>query len=90
MLLLRHFRPHNQGGLVEHWLSVRQWGGVAEYAKEFIEKLIPLGKRPRDIAKGAFINGLQEDIKCELRLMDPSTLKVAIEWAEGIEQKIKA
>ena len=90
VLLLRHFRPHNQGSLVEEWLAVRQWDGVAEYAKEFIEKLIPLGRKPRDIALGAFINGLQEDIKCKLRLMDPTTLKVAIEWAEGIEQKNKA
>lgn len=58
---------------------MRQRRGVAEYAREFVEKLTPLGRVPRSIALGAFINGLREDTKCELRLMDPISLRVAID-----------
>ena len=31
--------------------------------------------------------GLKESLSCELRLMDPTNLKIAMEWAEEIEQK---
>lgn len=86
-LLLRHFRPRNQGGLVEQWAAVRQRGSVAEYCKEFIEKLSCLGRVPVDISLGIFINGLRGDIRSELRLMDPPNLKVALEWAEKIKEK---
>ena len=40
--LLRSFRPHEQEGLVEQWLAVRQLRRVAEYVKEFVETLTPL------------------------------------------------
>ena len=61
---------------------------VAEYYREFVEKASPIGKVPRDFALGAFINGLQEDIQCELRLVDPTSLKIAMEWAEKIEKRM--
>lgn len=85
--LLRRFRPHNQGGLVEQWLSVKQRGTAADYCREFIEKLTSLGKVPLEISLGVFLHGLKEYISCEVRLMDPSSLKMAMEWAEKIEEK---
>lgn len=86
-LVLSRFRPAHHGGLVEQWLVVRQTGTVAEYCREFVERASSIGKIPRHFALGAFINGLQEEIQCELRLMDPTTLKLAMEWAERIEEK---
>lgn len=71
-------------------MAVRQLRRVADYAKEFVEKSTPLGNISRDLTLGAFINGLKEDTKCELRLMDPSSLRVAIKLAEKIHQKNKA
>lgn len=42
---------------------------------------------PTDVSLGIFINGLRGDIRSELRLMDPPNLKMALEWAEKIEEK---
>ena len=47
----------------------------------------PLGKVPVDISLGVFMFGLEESVSSELRLMDPTNLKIAMEWAEKIEQK---
>ena len=86
-LLLNNFCPHDQGSLVEQWLAVRQEGRVAEYYKEFVEKMSPLGKIPIKFPLEAFVNGLKKEIRCELRLMDPNNLKMTMEWAEKIEHK---
>ena len=69
-------------------MAVRQRGSVAEYYKEFIEKLSCLGRVPLDISLGIFINGLMGDIRCELKLMNPPNLKKALEWDEKIKRKI--
>ena len=54
MLLLRRFRPHNQGSLVEQWLAVKHVHWVEDCCKTFIEKMTPLGRVPMDICLGFF------------------------------------
>ena len=84
-LILRYFRPLDQGSLCEQWLSVKQSGSVADYHKEFVEKVIAMGRVPEDIMLGSFVNGLNEWIKRELRLFEPTSLKKAMEWAQYLD-----
>ena len=50
MLLLRRFRPHNQGGLVEQWLAVKHEQRVEDYCKNYVEKMNPLSRILVDIS----------------------------------------
>lgn len=53
----------------------------------FVEKMTPLGRVPVDISLRVFMFGLKESVSSELRLMSPTNLKIAMEYAEKIEQK---
>lgn len=88
-LLLRQFRPQDQGTLHEQWLCVQQTGSVADYQLEFIEKANPLGRVPSNILFGTFMKGLKEDLRREVRAQGPQTLKEAMIWANRIEQKMQ-
>lgn len=70
-LLFRQFRPVNASTLYEQWLSITQAGSVIEYQRSFIELLAPLSNLPDDITMGQFVNGLQADIRAEVRLFEP-------------------
>lgn len=87
--MLRQFRPVNAGSLHEQWLGHKQLGGVAEYRKKFIELLSPLTGISEEIAKGQFLNGLQENIKAEVRLLGPSNLDMTMDLAQKVEAKLQ-
>ena len=80
MLLLRKFCPYNQGGLVEQWLAVKHEHKIEDYCKNFVEKMTPLSRILVDISLGVFMFGLKEFVSSELRLMDPTNIKIAMEW----------
>ena len=69
------FSTINQGSLCEQWLAIRQVGSVAAYRKEFVEKVTAMGGVPEEIMLGAFVNGLNDQIKKQLRIFEPTSLK---------------
>lgn len=73
-LLLRRFRTTATGTLHEQWLAHRQTDTVADYQRRFIELLAPIEGVPEEIAKGQYLNGLKEDIRIEVRILDSFTL----------------
>lgn len=74
LLLLQQCHAVNACTLNEQWLSLTQVGSVHEYQRSFIELLAPLNNLPNDITMGQFINGLQTDIRYEVRLLNPRSV----------------
>lgn len=85
--ILRQFRPISGGSLYEQWLFTVQTLTVQEYRRSFIETAAPLERVSEDMLMGHFINGLKEEIKAEVRLMNHMCLEQAMEHAVRIEEK---
>ena len=75
--------------MYEQWLSTTQTSTVAEYRRRFIETARPLERVTEDMLLGHFINGLQDDIKAEIHLLNPMCLEQAMEQALRVEEKFK-
>lgn len=88
-LILRRFRTTATGTLHEQWLAHQQTGTVADYRRRFIELLAPIEGVHEEIATGQYINGLKEDIRVEVRILDPITLDQAMELSMRIDEKLK-
>ena len=88
-LILERFRPFEDGDLYEQWMSVEQMGSVADYRREFVERLTYLDVVDEPVMMGAFLRGLCEEVKIELRLMGPTSLDQAMDWAELIDRKFE-
>lgn len=85
--ILRQFRSINGGSLYEQWLSTAQTSTVSEYRRKFIETASPLDRVSEDMLLGQFITGLKEEIKAEVRLLNPVSLEQAMELAVRVEEK---
>lgn len=77
------------GSLYEQWLSTVQTTTIDEYRRRFIETEGLLERLSEDMLMGHFINGLKEEIKAEIRLMNPTCLEQAMEQAIRVEEKIR-
>lgn len=86
--MLRQFRPSNGGSLCEQWLATSQTSTFMDYRK-FIETVAPLDRLPEDIMLGQFLNGLKEDIRAEVRVLNPISLEKAMELALRVEERNK-
>lgn len=87
--LLRQFRTINGGSLYEQWLSTHQTSTVQEYRRKFIETAAPLERVTEEMLMGQFLNGLKEEIKTEVRLLNPICLEQAMEQAVRVEEKLQ-
>lgn len=63
---------------------------MADYCEQFIALASPLTHIPEDVLLTSFIKGLKPLIRVELRLWDPNTVEVAMEWALKLEEKYVA
>lgn len=88
-VLLRQFRPNSGGSLYEQWLATNQTSTVSEYQRKFIETAAPFEHVSEEMLMGHFINGLKEEIKAEVRLLNPLCLEQTMEQAVRVEEKIK-
>ena len=86
-LLVRQFRSTAAGTLCEQFLAVKQEGTVEEFRMKFVELASPLEGIPEEVFMSQFINGLENSIKAEVRLLNPVTLEEAMELAVRIEVK---
>ncbi|KAI3714972.1 hypothetical protein L6452_21935 [Arctium lappa] len=88
-LLFRQFRSLATGSLCEQFLAVKQEGSIDDYRRKFVELAAPLDGIPEEIFLGQYINGLENTIKAELRLLNPLTLSEAMEMSSKVEVKNK-
>lgn len=61
----------SRGSLYEQWLSTHQTSSVQEYRRKFIETATPLERVKKEMLMGQFLHGLKEEIKAEVRLLNP-------------------
>ena len=47
----------------------------------------PLQNAPEDVLKGAFMNGLADEIRCDVKLMHPGSLKELMNYAGQVEAR---
>lgn len=85
--VLRQFRPSNGGSFYEQWLATVQTSSVTDYRRKFIETAAPLDRLPEDIFLGQFLNGLTEEIRAEVRILNPISLEQAMELALRVEER---
>lgn len=76
--------------MYEFWLSTEQTGTVVDYHIEFVSRLTHLGRKEESLMVGAFLRGLKEEIKTELKMLGPINLGQAMSWTEKIEAKVAA
>ena len=89
-MILKYFRPSEDGDLFEQWMAIEQRRSLAEYRKEFVTRLKHLGRVDEPVMLGTFLRGLKDEVKYELKVMGPTTLEQAMVWAERIDQKLRA
>lgn len=87
LFVIRQFRSLSGGSLYEQWLSTVQTSTVLEHRRKFIETAAPLERVSEDMLLGHFVNGLKEEVRAEVRLMNPVSLEHAMELAVRVEEK---
>ena len=72
--LSKCFHSSKMENMMEQLLALRQTSSVGEYRRSFelLSALFP--DLPETVLENAFVNGLQEEIKTELRLWEPKGL----------------
>ena len=85
--MLRQFRPVYGGSLYEQWLATTQTSTVLEYRRQFIETAAPLDHLSENILLGQFLNGLKEEIRVEVRLLNPVNFEQAMELTVKVEER---
>ena len=68
---------------------MEQTGSVADYRREFVTRLNYVDMVDEPVMIRAFLRGLCEEVKIELKLMGPTTLDQAVDWAERIDRKLE-
>lgn len=89
-LVLQRFRSQSGGSLYEQWLATNQTTSVQEYQRRFIETTSPLEHISENILLGQFLNGLNEEIRVEVRLLGPVTLEQAMKFVIKVEDRNRA
>ena len=89
-LLLERFHSSQIRNMMEQLLALRQTSSVGEYlcSFELLSALFP--DLLEAVLENSFVNGLQDEIKTELRLWEPKGLGRVMKMAQMIEDKNQA
>ena len=71
----------------EQLLALRQEGSVADFRDQFEMLAAALPQLPESVFKSAFMNRLREEIRVELRLLQPGDLEASMVMAQQIEER---
>ncbi|KAL5552261.1 hypothetical protein UlMin_002437 [Ulmus minor] len=85
--LLARFSHLGDEDPIEQLLALRQEGSVADFRDQFEMLAAALPQLPESVFKSAFMNGLREEIRMELRLLRPGDLEVSMVTAQQIEER---
>ncbi|XP_057453204.1 uncharacterized protein LOC130745077 [Lotus japonicus] len=88
--LIRRFQPTLVQNPFGPLLSIKQKGSVMAYRESFEEAAAPMRGADREILKGVFQNGLQEEIRAEMKLYPAADLAGLMDRALLIEEKNSA
>lgn len=86
-LLLEHFRPSQEGMILEKILALHQETTVREYQRAFEIFPAPLLSLPEGVLVGSFVNGLKPTIRAEVRMLKPQGLGQLMELAQRVEDR---
>ena len=64
--------------MCEFWLAAEQTGTVADYRREFVTRSTHLVRKEESLMVVAFLRGLKEEIKTELKMLGPINLGQAM------------
>ncbi|XP_031271373.1 uncharacterized protein LOC116129775 [Pistacia vera] len=82
--LIDRFRPSFQGTAYEALVALRQIASVTKYREEFEAHTAPLKELREEMLMGIFINGLKEEIRAELPLIQAKDVGEVMEQAYQI------
>ncbi|XP_052192138.1 uncharacterized protein LOC127801242 [Diospyros lotus] len=85
--ILGRFRPTQEGLLEERFLALRQEGSVKEYRLKFETMAAAVPDVPEAFLEGQFLNGLNPEIRAEIRVLQPRGLDRIMVVAQNIEDK---
>ncbi|XP_024030288.1 uncharacterized protein LOC112094195 [Morus notabilis] len=88
--IIQRFSHAREGDPTERLMALRQTGGVAEYRDTFEALAASMRGVFEPIFKGAFLNGLREDIRAEVRMHRPINLLEAMDLAQQVEDRLDA
>lgn len=71
-------------------MALRQDSSVAEFRDRFEALAASMRGIPKPVFRGAFLNGLCEDIRAEVKLHRPINLQEAMDLAQQIEERNEA
>ncbi|XP_024027186.1 uncharacterized protein K02A2.6-like [Morus notabilis] len=85
--ILHRFSRSGEGDPTERLMALRQSGTVAEFRDSFEALAAPMRGIPESVFKGAFLNGLREDIRAEVKLHRLINLQEVMDLAQQIEAR---
>ena len=84
-VVLRRFSCAREVDPVEQLMPLKQRTSVADYQDEFESTAAQMQGVPEAIFKGAFLHGLREDIRAELKMHRPNGLHEMMDLAQQVE-----
>lgn len=87
--IIIRFRITQGGSSYEELLAMNQEASMGDFRNRFEQVSTLLSNIPEELLIGAFVNGLQDEIKAEVHMMEAQTLLQAMNWAQKIEDKNK-
>lgn len=85
--VIERFHCKQLGDEYEQLFALKQESTMAEYREQFELLSAPLENVRDEILLGAFMNGLKEDIRCDVKLLHPQNLKQAMGFANQVEDR---
>lgn len=68
-------------------MALKQVGPVQEYREQFEAMSAPLENALEEVLRGAFLNGLTKEVRCDVKLMHPKDLKELMNFAIQVEDR---
>ena len=91
-MLLKRFRPSQEGTMYEALLTLRQVGTVRDYRRQFETMALLLMEVSEQVLKSSFINGLKPEIQAKLLMLQPmglGRLMALAQWVDERNMKLK-
>ncbi|CAI9296066.1 unnamed protein product [Lactuca saligna] len=84
--LLERFQLTGEGNIYHQFIAIRQEGTVRDYVSNFERLSCQLGDIPESVLEGTFINGLKDDTRSAVRILQPANLARAMTLAVMIDE----
>ena len=84
--LLERFQLTGEGNIYHQFLAIRQERTVRDYVSNFERLSCQLGDIPENVLEGTFINGLKDDTRSAVRILQPANLARAMTLAVMIDE----